>query len=122
MTYLALATDATHRATLSPVITRVEAGPAKLFMAMGLLGTALGLVLLGVALFRSRAVPRWIPVALWAFVLLEFGLSGVAAWAALGSALLYLSAFTGIAVWLVRRPAAGSEVATTPTAAAPIGA
>ena len=78
LSYLALAADAGHRDVLGDVVTRIEAGPAQLFMAMGLVGTVLGLVLLGVALFRSRVVPRWIPVALWAFVVLEFGLGGVA--------------------------------------------
>ena len=62
----------------------------------------LGIVFLGVALFRSRVVARWIPVALWAFVVLEFGLGGVATWASLASGLVYLVALTGIAVALVR--------------------
>jgi hypothetical protein len=116
MSYLALAADATHRATLSTVITRVEAGPAKLFMAMGLLGTVLGLVFLGVALFRSCAVERWIPVSLWAFVVLEFAFSGVATWASLVAGLVYLAAFTGIAITLVRTsgPAATPERPTAP--------
>jgi hypothetical protein len=118
MSYLALAGDATHRATLSAVITRVEAGPAKLFMAMGLLGTVLALVILGVALFRSRAVERWIPVALWAFVVLEFALSGVATWASLVAGLVYLAAFSGIAITLVR--ASGPDaMPARPTAPVP---
>ena len=97
LTYLALAADATHRETMGHALTRVEAGPAKLFMAMGLLGTVLGLVVLGIALFRSRAVVRWVPVALWLFVVLEFALSNIASWASLLSGLVYLAAFTGIA-------------------------
>lgn len=102
LAYLALATDQPHRATMGEALTRVEAGPAKLFMAMGLLGTVLGLVVVGVALFRSRAVPRWIPVSLWVFVVLEFALSNLAAWASLASGLVYLAAFAGIAAQLVR--------------------
>lgn len=114
LAYLALATDAAHRVALAEVITRVEAGPAKLFMAMGLLGTVLSLVVLGVGLFRSRIAPRWIPVALWAFVVLEFGLSGVATWASLASGLVYLAACTGLAVHLVRGSSAMAVSAGVP--------
>ncbi len=102
LTYVALASDAAHRATLAAVVTRVEDGPAKLFMAMGLLGTVLGLLTLGIALFRSRAVPRWIPIALWVFIVLEFALSNISTWASLASGVIYLAAFAGIAVQLVR--------------------
>ena len=100
--YLALAADATHRPAMGAAITRAEAGPATLFMAMGLVGTVLGLVVLGIALFRSRAVPRWVPIALWSFVVLEFALSNVAAWASLASGVVYLAAFGGIAAHLLR--------------------
>ena len=103
LAYVALASDAGHRAALAEVVTRVEAGPAKLFMAMGLLGTVLSLVVLGVALFRSKTVAAWIPMALWAFVVLEFGLSGVATWASLASGLVYVVACTGLAAELLRR-------------------
>jgi hypothetical protein len=102
LSYLALAADSGHREVLGHVVTRVEAGPVQPFMAIGLIGTVLGLVLLGVALFRSRVVPRWIPVALWVFVVLEFALSNIAAWASLVAGLVYLAACTGIAVQLVR--------------------
>ena len=71
-------------------------------MAAGLLGTVIGLVLLGIALFRSRVVPRWIPVALWLFIFTEFVLTNFSDWASPAAALLYVAAFTGIAVQLVR--------------------
>jgi hypothetical protein len=102
LSYLALAADAGHRVVLGDVVTRVESGPARLFMAMGLVGTVLGLSVLALGLFRSRAVPRWIPVALWVFVVLEFGLSGLATWGSLASGLVYLVAFTGVSVRMVR--------------------
>ena len=44
-----------------------------LFLAPFLLGTALGLVLLVVALFRS-STPRWIPATMLAFLVVDFGL------------------------------------------------
>ena len=74
-------------------------------IAAGLLGTVIGLVLLGIALFRSRAVPRWIPVALWLFIFTEFVLTNFSDWASPAAALLYVAALTGIAVQLVRSDA-----------------
>jgi len=102
LAYLAMSSDAANRAAFANVVTGVESGPAVIFMAAGLLGTVIGLVLLGLALFRSRVVPRWIPVALWLFIVTEFVLTNVSDWASPAAALLYVAAFTGIAVQLVR--------------------
>jgi len=102
LAYLAMSSDAANRAALADVVTKVESGLAVIFMAAGLLGTVIGLVLLGIALFRSRVVPRWIPVALWLFIVTEFTLTNVSDWASPAAALLYVAAFTGIAVQLVR--------------------
>ena len=71
-------------------------------MAMGLLGTVLGLILLGRRPVPVPAsVPRWIPVSLWAFVVMEFAGTGFSEWASPAAGLLYLAAFTGIAIELV---------------------
>lgn len=102
LTYLAMSSDVADRAALAEVVTRVESGPAVGFMAAGMLGTVIGLLLLGIALFRSRVVARWVPAALWAFLLVEFVLSNVTEWAAPLAAVLYLGAFVGIAATLVR--------------------
>ena len=102
LAYLAMSSDAANRATFADVVTEVESGLAVIFMAAGLLGTVIGLVLLGIALFRSRVVPRWIPVALWLFIFTEFVLTNFSDWASPAAALLYVAAFTGIAVQLVR--------------------
>ncbi len=102
LTWLAMSADAANREALAGVVTRVESGPAVVFMAAGLLGTVLGLLLLGVALFRSRAVPRWVPVALWAFLATEFVLSNLTAWAAPLAGLLYLAAFVALAAAVLR--------------------
>ncbi len=99
---IALAGDAAHRAAMAAAVTRYESGPAVAFMAMGLLGTVLGLVVLGIALFRSRAVPRWIPIAMWLFVVSEFALSNLTAWASPAASLIYLSAFVALAAQLLR--------------------
>ena len=108
---LAMAGDAANREAMGDVITRIESGPAIVFMAMGLLGTVLGLLFLGVALFRSRMVSRWIPVALWLFLVMEFVGAGLTEWASPAAGLLYLAAFTGIAWQLVR----GSDSVEAPT-------
>ncbi len=110
LAYLEMSGDAAHRDALGAVVESIEAGPAVVFMAMGLIGTVLGIIFLGAALFRSHSVPRWIPVSLWAFVVLEFAGTGFSEWASPAAGLLYLAAFTGIALELVgpnrtRRPA-----------------
>ena len=102
LAYLAMSSDVADRANLAEVITRVESGPALAFMASGMLGTVLGLLLLGTALFRSRAVPRWVPLSLWAFLAMEFGFSNFTEWATPAAGLLYLAAFGWVAMRLVR--------------------
>jgi hypothetical protein len=102
LSQLAMAGDAANREAMGDVITRIESGPAIVFMAAGLLGTVLGLLFLGVALFRSRVVPRWIPVALWLFLVTEFVGAGLTEWASPAAGLLYLAAFTGIAREILR--------------------
>ncbi|MET0998679.1 MAG: hypothetical protein ABWX73_08210 [Marmoricola sp.] len=102
LAYLAMSSDVADRAAMAEVVTRIESGPAVLFMASGLLGTVIGLVLLGIALLRSGAVARWIPWTLWAFLVTEFAISNVTEWAAPAAGLLYLAAFGGVAAQLVR--------------------
>ena len=91
-------------AAMGKVVDSIESGPAIPFMAMGLLGTVLGLLLLGIALFRSRLVPRWIPVALWAFLVVEFVGTNLSEWASPAAGALYLAAFGGLAVQLIAPP------------------
>jgi len=121
LAYLAMSDDAADRAALAEVVTRVEAGPALIFMAAGLLGTVIGLVVLGIALFRSRVVPRWIPVALWSFIVTEFVLTNFSDWASPAAGLLYVAAFTGIAVQLVRGEDTARELGEEHAPAASVG-
>lgn len=85
-----------------------------MFLAPFLLGTALGLLLLVVSLWRSSA-PRWIPLTMLAFLVVDFGLRNGgpvdAHW-------LWIAASLGIARLLTthRVPAAATVVAG-PTAA-----
>lgn len=78
------------------------------FMAAGLLGTVLGLILLGVAHFRSKATPRWLGPALWAFVIVEFAGTSVSAWATYLSGMLYIVAFSALALGVVQKESAAS--------------
>lgn len=112
-----MAGDAAHRQAMAAAVARFESGPAAPFMAMGLLGTVLGLLVLGIALFRSGVVARWIPVALWTFVVAEFALSNLSSWASPAAGLLYLVAFTALAVRLVRGDAVQREGRRAPVVA-----
>ena len=84
-----------------------------------LVGHVLGFVLLGVALWRARAVPRWaaVAVAMWSFLELAGEAGGVRVLAAAGFALL-AAGFAACAVEVVRRPSAGPKEAASPTTVA----
>lgn len=105
MTQLAMAEDTAHHAVHAELLTDLESSPLVVFMAMGLIGTVLGLLLLAIGLWRTHATPAWIPAALALFLVTEFVGSAVTDWAAYASSVLYLAAFTGIAVTIWQRPA-----------------
>jgi hypothetical protein len=97
-----MARDVADRAVMADLLKTIEfSGLLVPFMAAGLLGTVLGTLLLGVALWRSRAVPRWVPLVLWAFLVVEFVGSNLSDYAAYLSALCLLLAFGALAhrVW-----------------------
>lgn len=73
-------------------------GPLIPFMAAGLIGTVLGLILLGAAHLRATALPRWVGPVLIAFVLVEFVGSNFSDWAGYLSGVLLLAACGGLAV------------------------
>ena len=62
-------------------------------------GTVLGMLLLGIGLLVTGAVPRWIPAAWLAFIVLDFGLGAVGP---VDPHWLYLAGAVGLAVHLVR--------------------
>lgn len=74
------------------------------FFAAGLIGTALGLVLLGVALLRSGLGARWIGAAAIAWVPLEFVLTGLSSWVGYAAGTLFLLVFFGLADVVRRSP------------------
>lgn len=97
MVGIVLAADGPHRAVHADVLVDVESSPVMAFAVLGLLGTVLGLVLLSVALWRARLGPRWVPVLLGAFLVVEFAGSAATDWSFEVAAVLYLVAFGGLA-------------------------
>ncbi|WP_164863598.1 hypothetical protein [Agromyces sp. LHK192] len=63
------------------------------YLVLGLAGTVLGLVLLAVAAIRARIAPLWVPIALLAWVVVEFVLPNFVAWSS------YLSLVVGVVVF-----------------------
>ena len=106
VTQLEMAEDTAHHGVHADLLTALESSPLVAFMAMGLLGTVLGLLLLAIGLWSSRAVPAWIPGALGLFLVTEFVGSNFTDWAAYASSVLYLAAFAGLAVAVWQRPVA----------------
>lgn len=93
-----MARDAADRAVMAELLEIMDSSPLLLpFMAAGLLGTVLGTLVLGVALWRSRVVARWVPLVLWAFLVVEFVGANLSDHATYLSALCLLLAFGALA-------------------------
>lgn len=71
--------------------------------AVTMLGLVGGTVVLAIALIRAKLGTAWLGVVFLAWVVVEFGLSGLGLWAWLASAALLLVGCAGLAV-LVARP------------------
>jgi hypothetical protein len=93
MVYLVMANDPANIAAHARTMQRVNDSPVMLFAAIGLLGTVVGLLLLGIGLFRSRTGPVWVGPAIWGFLLVEFVGSSISASASYVSVLLLAAAF-----------------------------
>lgn len=98
--------------------------PLMPFMVVGLIGTVLGLVSLGIAHIRSGAAPWWTGPVLLAFVLVEFVGSNFSQWASYLSGLLLIGACAGLVVGLMRgarpRPLSGEDRIGNHAPAAPM--
>ncbi|HET8617204.1 MAG TPA: hypothetical protein VFL94_16910 [Actinomycetales bacterium] len=99
---LKMADDPSHVDVHVGVLKGVGSGVAVPFMAMGLLGTVLGLVLIGVATWRAQLGPRWLGPVLIAFVVVEFAGAGISAWAGYASGVLFLLGFSTLALTVAR--------------------
>lgn len=103
--YLAMAADHQNRTAHALVLQDIESGPAVPFMAMGLLGTVLGILLLAIGLWRAKVPPRWAAPALAAFLLVAFAGSAVSDRAEQLSLLLYLPALAALTATIWRSSA-----------------
>jgi hypothetical protein len=104
MAYLAMAADEQHWVAHAAVMENIESGPAVAFMAMGLLGTVFGILLLAIGLWRAKVAPRWVAPFLAAFLVVAFAGSAVSDRAEQLSLVLYLPAFAALAVTVWRSP------------------
>lgn len=88
------------------------------YLVFGLFGTILGMVLIAVALLRSGIAPRWVPIAVLAWVVIEFLLPNVlpGVWTTYLSLVVGLVAFAGAALAILR---GGSGPWTTVAESAP---
>lgn len=93
-----MAGDTANRAVHAEILATVESTPAiMMFAVAGLLGTVLGLLVLSIALYRSRAVAPWIPMVLWLFLVVEFVGTGLSDYATYVAGACLLIAFAGLA-------------------------
>jgi hypothetical protein len=98
--------------------------PLMIIMMCGTAGTVLGLLILGIGLLRAKVGPRWVPYAIWAWLLVEFVGSNFTEWATLASGLLYVGILGTLAVTVWRSPlavwaSAAVSPAVRPTEAVP---
>lgn len=101
---VSMAQGQADRAALATALDEYASSPATVFSAMGLLGTVLGLLILTIGLWRSGVGPRWVPVALAAFLVVEFVGAAISPWASAAGGALYLSAFAALAVTIWNTP------------------
>jgi hypothetical protein len=109
MVYVTMARDESHRDVYAALMARLQDSPVMLFSAAGLLGTVVGLLLLGIGLFRSRTGPVWVGPAIWAFLVVEFVGTAVSSYASYLSVLLLAAAFFALAGVLARAPRTAAE-------------
>ena len=102
------------------VLSGLDSGPAVPFMAMGVLGTVLGLVLLGIAVWRAGLGPRWLGPVLVVFVVVEFAGAGLSVWAGYASAVLFLVGFLTLAATVARSASAVWTTASEATSREPL--
>jgi hypothetical protein len=116
LVYLMMARDEAHRSVQVDLFDRIQNSPVMVFSALGLLGTVLGLLLLGIGLFRSRTGPVWLGPAVWAFLVVEFVGSSISSYASYLSVLLLGAAFLAIAGLLRESPTRDRLAAREPVA------
>lgn len=97
LVYLTMASDSANRELFAGVWQDMESSPVMVYGLLGFGGTALTLILLAIGLLRSRIVPRWVPVLMWSFLVLELVGSGLSAYASYAAVLCLGTAFAALA-------------------------
>ncbi|GGK68979.1 hypothetical protein [Ornithinimicrobium pekingense] len=116
---LAMAEDLGALEAHVAVLDRLEGGLMLPFMAAGLLGTVLGVLLLAATTWRAGLGPRWVGPALVVWVVVEFVGSGLVEWAGVASGALLTVAFGTLAATVWRSSITHWQTAAETTAAAP---
>jgi len=104
LVYLVMARDTAHRTVYAGLLDDVQNTPVMLFAMVGLVGTVLGILLLSIALFRSRTGPRWVGPVLWAFLAVEFVGGALSPYAPYLAVLCFAAAFLALAQVSAARP------------------
>lgn len=112
--YLTMAGDAENRELFAGVWEQMESSPVMLFALVGFFGTVLTLVLLSVALFRSRLAPRWVPLLIGLFLVLEFFGSNLTEYASYAASVCLLIGFGALARVVAQAPASAPPTAAHP--------
>jgi len=103
MAYLVMAHDESNRAAYAELLASIESSPVMVFAAAGLLGTVLGQLLISIALLRTRTGPLWVGPAIWAFLVLEFALTGISSVAGYLAVLLLTASYWALGLELRAR-------------------
>ncbi len=113
-----MAADEANHELYADLVGDFESSPMIAFAAVGLLGTVLGLLLLSIGLWRARVTPRWVPVVLWLFLIVEFVGSALSEYATYASLVCLGIAFGALALQVWRSPRSDWQVLSAPVVAA----
>ncbi len=113
-----MAADEANHELYADLVGDFESSPMIAFAAVGLLGTVLGLLLLSIGLWRARVTPRWVPVVLWLFLIVEFVGSALSEYATYASLVCLGIAFGALALQVWRSPRSDWQVLSAPGVAA----
>lgn len=111
-----MARDVARRDAYVALVTALFDSPVMVVAAIGTVGFVLGTLVLAIAIWRTRTGPVWVGPVMVAFLVVEFGASGLSEYAGYASVLLLAAAFWALADVLRRGPA-GDGQSAVPTAA-----
>lgn len=115
LTAITMSSRALGRTEMANLLGRVHnSAPYHAFALLGLAGFVFGWLILGIALWRSRLVPRAAAAAIPVFIVLEFIVSAAVPRASLVGVLCFAAALYTIARRLDVRPA--TRTVPSPTA------